>query len=558
MKKTAITHFAFMALSLLGTCEPAPLLAQATTSPAKQAAILQHFLINPVSSAAPARPVANAATAPASTQPLYLAPPAPATVHVSLLNLLTQPTDWLAELDTWDFGDPNGLYAINPCPVTAKSSTTQAIGNPNDSAAALVNLNTALQGPIAAYQYEKPGTYTITLTRTFAGRPAQVITQQVIVPASTRTVYYIGPDGNDVNPGTDVNHPLRTATAAAKLAGDRTEFRFRRGSVYTLEPEFSMKHHDMLIDCYGDPGLPLPVIQRIPANNIPAQDCPTFTSWPGQTFNVTIRHLRIDSPWTPALSDSYPYHEPSAIFGTIRGSNYTVSDCEFANLLEGPHGDPAVTGLLLLRNRQVEPLGIPSRTLWLEGRDVVAIGNVASNSTNESPLRAASTGIIGGLIAFNDIAQQLDPAHHRATVKAAVTLRTLCDVAVISNRITSGEFSFDPHTATVLDQRVLVQGNQVFNAQIDLQTNIRHAVFRDNFVQRDQGPCITINPWGGDPAQWIEDLQMIDNTGQGWMPNGRLLQINGCTPDQFRGFICDPSNNLYTRITATQAIPFPH
>lgn len=526
MKKVALTSIVFAAVSLMGSCQPAPVLAASTTTPATQPATPQNFLISPVSSAAPAGP--------ASSKSVYTLPPAPATVHVSLLNLLKTPTDWLTERDQWNFGDATGQYATDPTAVTT---------------GATVNLDTTLQGPVAAYQYEKPGTYAITLNRTFATGQTQTLTAQVIVPASTRTVFYIGPDGNDVNPGTDANHPLKTAGAAARLAADHTEFRFCRGNVYILQPEFSMKHRDILVDCYGDASLPLPIIQRIPATKIAAEDCMTFTTWPGLTYDITIRHVRVDSPWTEAFTaDKYAYHAPTAIFGILRGSNVTVADCEFANLLEGPHGDPTATGLLFLRNRQVDPLGIPSRTLWLEGHDVVAIGNVATNSVNESPLRAASTGIVNGLVAFNDIAQQLDPAHNRATAKAASTLRTLADVAVMKNRITNGEFSFDPHSDTAQDQRILVQNNAVYNSQIDLQTNVRHAIFSGNFIRRDQGPCITINPGSSDPMMWIEDLQLINNTGQGWMPNGRMLQINPYGPNQLRGFVCDPAKNVYTKI----------
>jgi len=534
MKKVALSTLIYVVSSLICSCQPT---LAATTAPAAAPttapATPQTFLISPVSSAAPA---GSATSQPAPA--IYTIASAPATVHVSLLNLLKSPTDWLTERDTWNFGDPAGQYASNPNAVTP------------------VNLNTDLRGPVAAYVYENPGTYTITLTRTFTSGQnptltSQTLTAQVIVPKSTRTVYYIGPDGSDVNPGTDPNHPLKTAGAAAKLAGDHREFRFCRGSVYPLVTEFAMKHRDMLIDCYGNPALPLPVIQRIPANPIPPEDCMTFTFWPGQTYDITIRNVRIDSPWKPALTaGKYAYHNPTAMFGILRGSNVTVSDCEFQNILEGPHGDPNLTGFLALRNRQVDPLGIPSRTLWLEGHDVVAIGNTATNSINESPVRAAATGIFNGLIAFNDIAQQLDPAHDRATAKAAVTLRTIADVAVIGNRITNAEFSFDPLSAAAQDLRMLVQNNSIYNSQIDIQTNLRHTVFDSNFIQRDQGPCISVNPGCADLSEYIDDMTLINNVGQGWMPNGRMLQINPYGANQLRGFVCDPAKNVYTKIAA--------
>jgi hypothetical protein len=312
-----------------------------------------------------------------------------------------------------------------------------------------------------------------------------------------------------------------------------------------------MKKQDLLLDCYGDTNQPLPVIRRIALSNTPADNTLTFTFWPGQTQDVLIRHLRIDSNFTLAKAAGvYPYHSATACFGILRGRNIAVTDCEFQNLLEGPHGDQTVTGLLFLRNRQVDPLGIFSRTLWLEGSDVVAVGNFASNSVGESPLRAAASGVNRGLIAFNDIAQQLDPAHGRAGAKAAITLRTLCDVMVFTNRATDGDFAFDPRSDATQDLRFIADSNAVFNAHMFFKTNVRHAIARNNTVRVGGGPCYTIDPSNSDSKEWIEDLQLINNTGQGWLPGGRMLQIQPHTAGQLQDFVADPAKNMYTRIPA--------
>jgi hypothetical protein len=298
---------------------------------------------------------------------------------------------------------------------------------------------------------------------------------------------------------------------------------------------------------------------RAPATTnppVPAEDCLTFTTWPGMTSNVTIQNVRIDSHWTAtATVDHYAYHAPAVTFGILRGNNITIANCEFANIVEGPHGDPTANGLFFFNNRQIDPLGIPSRTLWLEGREVVAVGNYASNSVNESPLRAASTGIISGLIAFNTIAQQLDATHNRSTAKAAVTLRTMSDVTVINNQITNAEFSFDPHSDDALDQRILVANNTIINSMIDIKTNVRHAIFRNNKITRDGGPCITLNPGSSDPKEWIEDLQITNNTGQGWLSNARMMQINPYGENQLRSFVYDPARNVFTKIAVPTTEP---
>lgn len=249
MTKVAITSIILAILAIVGSCQPAMLAANHTTTPATQPD--RTFSIGPAASTAPAI-IAS-----------YITSPAPATVHVNALNLLDHPVDWLTDHNSWNFGDTAGQIVTDPR--TGKSA----------------NLNAAIQGPVAAYEYENPGTYVITLTRTPTTGPTQIYQAMVTVPASQRTVFYISPDGSDANPGTDPNHPLQSAIAAVNRLADHTEFRFRRGSVYKIQPEFPMKHRDILLDCYGDTTLPLPVLQRNPIGNISAEDCMIFTTCRG-------------------------------------------------------------------------------------------------------------------------------------------------------------------------------------------------------------------------------------------------------------------------------------
>jgi hypothetical protein len=456
--------------------------------------------------------------------------PAPATVHIHALNLLVQPTDWLNEKYQWEFGDRTGQSAVDPRTNTA------------------TNLDKAELGPVVAYLYESPGTYTVTLHRTLANGTSKTYTAHVVVPSSKRKVYYIAPNGNDTNTGVDPAHAFRSATAIVAHVTDHTEFRFQRGGTYPLEKELALKHQDVLVDCFGPASEPLPIIYRSTPGTTRQTFSLVFSFWPGLSTDVTVRHLRIDSPFTPALTaGEYAYHSPLASFGILRGSNITVSDCEFVNLLEGPHGDPTLSGGLLLRNKQVDPLGIPSRTLWLEGTDIVAIGNTALNSVNESPLRAAATGIIRGLIAFNSVAQQLDATHGRGSAKAAITLRTLADVQVSENAIANGEFSFDPHSASALDQRIVIESNTVIGSMIDIKPNVRHARVSDNSIVRDGGPCVTISG-GSTSNMWIEDLRLSNNRGSGWEGNGRFLQLNVYPANPLRQYNFDAKTNIYTRI----------
>jgi hypothetical protein len=477
--------------------------------------------------------------------------PAPAAVHVSALNLLVQPTDWLDEHDQWSFGETSADRQYATDPISRQT----------------IDLSTGQSGPVAAYLYDTPGTYTITLTRTARDNTTYTYTVQVIVPAPTRRVYYISTAGNDSNAGTSPDRALLTAGAASRRVADHTEFRFERGGTFDIDCEFALKHRDIVLDCYGDPTQPLPTIHRVPGRGIappttaPAHQFdtpepyagPIFNTWPGQTFDVTVRHLRFDSPYAIAYTQGgYAYHAPVAYFAGLRGRNVTIADCQFVNVYEGPAGDPALSGALFLRNAQVDPLGIPSRTLWLEGCDVVALANVALNSTNESPVRAAATGIVRGSIAFNDIAQQLDPQHDRGGAKAGATLRTLCDVRVYRNRLTDSELSFDPHTAEAQDLRIAVEQNSITNSLLRVRPNNRHAVYRDNVITIAGGPCICVTAGDG-TSEWLENVRLENNRGSGWLANGRMFMIDSCPPGAMRNCSIDPARNPYTKLAPPPA-----
>ncbi len=95
----------------------------------------------------------------------YAAGPAPALVHVSALGLIASGTGWLDERYAWDFGDAAGGQLV----------TDPRTGQP-------VSLNAALTGPVAAYLYELPGTYTVKLTRTTAAGATTLYSATVTVP----------------------------------------------------------------------------------------------------------------------------------------------------------------------------------------------------------------------------------------------------------------------------------------------------------------------------------------------------------------------------------------
>ena len=224
----------------------------------------------------------------ATGQPVTLSP-APATLHVSSLGLQANAGDWVnaPALDAWTFGDVPGRQVV-------ADPTT---GRP-------VDLDAAQVGPVAGYLYEQPGTYVVTLAHT-AGGVRLTYARTVVVPPAARKPIYVAPGGSDANSGTDPAHPLATVAAAGRRLADHTAVLLARGGTYAMAADLPLKHEDLLVDCYGDASLPLPVLYR--TNPTPAQPpshVPVFTTWPGQTADVTVRHVRPDASTKPAATAS--------------------------------------------------------------------------------------------------------------------------------------------------------------------------------------------------------------------------------------------------------------
>ncbi len=78
-------------------------------------------------------------------------------------------------------GSTSGTPGTSATPPAARLVTDPRTGQP-------VDLDTALTGPVAAYLYERPGTYTVTLTRTTAAGATLTYRAAVVVPPAARTV----------------------------------------------------------------------------------------------------------------------------------------------------------------------------------------------------------------------------------------------------------------------------------------------------------------------------------------------------------------------------------
>ena len=61
--------------------------------------------------------------------------------------------------------------------------------------------------------------------------------------------------------------------------------------------------------------------------------------------------------------------------------------------------------------------------------------------------------------------------------------------------------------------------------------------------------------FGDGVIEWIEDVRIESNRGQGWLPNGRMFLIDNHPATAMRNCDIDPAKNPYTRIAPPPIAP---
>ena len=286
---------------------------------------------------------------------------APATVHLHALTTTLADVDPLRAHYAWDLGDA---------------------GSPHD----------ALVGWNVAHVYEEPGDYCPSVTvREESGRTRRFAVHVKIV-ASARPQVHVAASGNDAADGVTEATAVQSLSRAKELTTSGTEILFRRGDTFVVPAGpsalFDGNLKDVRISAYGDGDRPL--IQWPSKNNRSF-----FGLGPGAQ-DVLIEHLAVEQVLPRASREEQP------VFGYPNGQNVTVRDIEvravrsFLNLEAGapPGPDRSATrklrGVLVQDNVTSNADSLTMYMVWLDGQDVVLLGNHALNSAQEHIFRGGS------------------------------------------------------------------------------------------------------------------------------------------------------------------------
>jgi flagellar motor switch/type III secretory pathway protein FliN len=412
-------------------------------------------------------------------------------IHVHALNSKLNSGTVLTNTFEWDFGDKGSKY------------------------------NT-LRGWNAAHVYNKPGTYTITLTITNPAGKQTVTRMNVTVNASSRKVIYVSRSGSDTNTGLSQNQAVRTFAKAMSMVTDNTEILFRRGDKFDFDAGIRTKASNVVIGAYGMGDRPV-------LNYTGPRTRTTFIYVDKGARDFTIRDLTFDTIFN---KDTGQKDMPFAV--SPAGSNITVTGCQFLNLGYAMNLNGKPTGMLSQDNVAPLKTGLRDYFMWTEGSDVVILGNTVANSTREHIVRMTRIERVN--VQYNDFTN-LDLRDSTAdkydTAKGTIVTQK-GKYGYIANNSVKGPWGVGPlgQGDGLRDKEgrfewAVVERNQFGTAPLFVQHGAEHVMVRDNVSKRSGGVAFHIDGYASDYGRGVVDVTFLNNTVINTGTSGSFIKLGG-------------------------------
>ncbi|MGA3066597.1 MAG: PKD domain-containing protein [Tepidisphaeraceae bacterium] len=417
-----------------------------------------------------------------------------------------------------------GNSDVYPLQTVNVSAVTSNFGNETDSAikdAIQWNFGdptsqyNTLNGFNAAHVYSTAGTYTVTLTITSATGQVSTATQQVTVMPDNRATIYVSASGNDSNSGNSASDPIQTIDRLMQLMTSNTRVLFQAGGTYTITNTNTFTTQGMsnvYIGSYGSGAQPI-IMYTGPAG-IQGGMLGMSTS----TTGLTVQGLTFDSIYS---DNNDAQAIPSAFF--VKGNGITILDNTFLNVLNAMNMNSCPDNVLVQGNSAPSATGLNAYFTFIQGSNIVVVGNNVANGVGESLIRGGGEGV---LIADNTL---------NNNQKVAITIQLGSYEYVYGNQINNGQMGVGPLSAgggpSTTNVNNIVFENNVSNTNIDITSGSHDIMVRNNVLTLD-GDSITINaqdPSLGWQAQniYLEYNTVIDTSNYG----GFLTINNGVAQD---------------------------
>jgi hypothetical protein len=405
-------------------------------------------------------------------------------VNVQALASTFGDSDVLHSTITWNFGDPGSAYNQ------------------------LVGFN-------AAHAYASPGVYTITLTISTPDGHSADATTTVTVSPDTRTTIYVSTDGSDSNSGLSASDPIQSIARADQLMTNNTRILFERGDTFdTTNPSAMLDNYDnVYIGAYGTGASPILMYTGAKVEG-------SIISSTASSKGLTVEGLTFDSIYTHNMDvGSIPYAiAPSGSDIAILNNTFYNVQCD-VTLYTGP------SNVLVQGNSSPDPKALNGYFCWVQGNDIVVVGNTVADSTGESIVRVGGANRV--LIAENDLS---------STIKASIAIQLGSYAYVYDNVIPAGPMGVGPLYNTLPSSLADVDGqfnycvfdsNQIWGA-ILVQPAAHYTLARNNVIYGSGGGTgFVINATTSlFPNRQAQYIYLLDNTVYDASQQGGFLSIN--------------------------------
>ncbi len=434
---------------------------------------------------------ANAASPTARIEAISTTVPAGTSIHVDAVKSLMGYGGAHEGQFIWDFGDPGTRY-------------------------------NKLKGFNAAHTYDTAGQYKVTLTVINKAGKSQKAQITVNVTAAARKVIYVSNSGSDNNTGLSANSAIKSFAKAASLVGDNTEILFKRGETFSVTESMKFKASNVVIGAYGIGDRP---VIKWTGERTPT---PIFNTLSGSS-NVTFQDLTIDTKFNQDTNDA---STPLAF--SPSGTNITVRRTELLNLMYGANLNTRPKGFMFQDNTSPLETGLRKYLVWVEGENVVIIGNQAANSTREHIVRANHVSKV--LVMDNDFAnidRRSTGEDHWDIRKTALNIQSGEWAYLADNRL-DGSLQIGPlgksdglRNPQERFYNAILEGNTVINEHLEVNHGANQVTIRHNVIKANGFTAILVDGYDSTFQRGTVDLVLHNNTGFNTSDSGRFIDVTG-------------------------------
>jgi len=305
-----------------------------------------------------------------------------------------------------------------------------------------------------------------------------------------------------------------------QLATDDTAILLARGDRFDLSSTLSISRDNVILGAFG-------VGDKPEIRWTGTRDRKTMVYTTGASDNVVIRDITFNSIYS---NDTGQSGMPTAVMP--QGRNTVVMGCEFLHVGVAVNANTNPVGLTVMNNTAPLAMGLRDYFVWVQGSNIVIVGNDVENSTREHVIRINQGEKI--LIQHNRL-QNLDRRNAgdaSDTAKGALTVQRGAMAYIAQNDIL-GPTSVGPlgqaDGLSVSEARwdtAVYENNQIVGSQLGVVHGAEHITIRGNMMFSDNNAFV-VDGFNSAYNRGVIDVVLSGNTQVNYSANGNFLWVRG-------------------------------